>query len=265
MFEKALCEGWIDALPRENKASGGYTISTYLTHPYILLNYDETQYWKSAIAHEFGHAMHSYLSKKTQPYAKSSYTIFVAEVASLTNEILFTKYSLAKETDVKAKMQILADFLALFYLNVFNYTMLAEFELYVHESLWNGESLTANDLNNKFVEICDKYYGESITLTDNFECEWERKSHIYRDYYLYKYSTGLVVACAVANKILNDKTGVYLKKYKDFLSLGDALNPIDSLKVIDIDVTQKETYDFAFAMFEEYLNELKKLYNETKD
>ena len=262
MFEKALAEGWIDALPRENKASGGYTISTYLTHPYILLNYDETQYWKSAIAHEFGHAMHSYLSKKTQPYAKSDYTIFVAEVASLTNEILYTKYMLSKETDAKAKMQILADFLALFYLNVFNSSMLAEFELFVHDSLWNGESLTANDLNQKFVDICHNYFGDSVVLTENFECEWERKSHVYRDYYLYKYSTGLVVACAVASKILGDETGEYLKKYKSFLSLGDALNPIDSLKVIDIDVTEKETYNFAFSMFENYLNELENLYKQ---
>jgi len=263
MFEKALNDGWIDALPRENKASGGYTISTFLTHPYILLNYDSTQYWKSAIAHEFGHAMHSYLSKKTQPFAKSQYTIFVAEVASLTNEILLTKYSLGKDIDDSQRMQILADFLALFYLNVFNSTMLAEFELFVHDKLWQGESLTANDLNEKFVKICNEYYGDSVQLVENFECEWERKSHIYRDYYLYKYSTGLVVACAVASKILADKDGEYLKKYKTFLSLGDALNPMDSLKVIDIDVTSEETYKFAFNMFDEYLTQLNDIYKST--
>ena len=260
MFKTALDSGWIDALPRENKASGGYTISTYLTHPYILLNYDGTAYWKSAIAHEFGHAMHSYYSCKNQPLAKSSYTIFVAEVASLTNEILLSKYLLSKETDKQKKMQILADFLALFYLNVSNSSMLAEFEFFAHSMVWNGETLTHRELNDEYAKICKKYFGDSVTFTENFEYDWERKSHIFRDYYLYKYSTGLVCACAAASNILSDKTGEYVKKYKKFLSLGDSLSPLESLKVAGIDITDEKTYDFAFSMFEEYLNNLKNLY-----
>ena len=262
MFDRALSEGWIDALPREFKASGGYTISTYLTHPYILLNFDGTEYWKSAIAHEFGHAMHSYYSEKEQPFAKSSYTIFVAEVASLTNEILLSKYMLSKETNKEHRMQILADFLSLFYLNVFNSSMLAEFELYVHNEIWEKKSITANDLNQKFKSLCEKYFGDSVVLTKNYEYDWERKSHIFRDYYLYKYSTGLISACVVATKILSDRTGEYVKKYKKFLSLGDSMDPINSLKVADIDITSDETYKFGFDMFESYLNELKSLYEE---
>ena len=260
MFKKALEDGWIDALPRENKASGGYTIHTYLIHPYILLNYDGTNYWKSAIAHEFGHAMHSYYSAKSQPFAKSDYTIFVAEVASLTNEILLSEYMLRKETDKNAKMQIISDFLSLFYLNVYNSSMLAEFEIYAHESLDNGESLTGTDLTNKFAEIFKRYFSDSVEFTENFEYDWERKSHIFRDYYLYKYSTGLISACAIASNILSDKTGEFVKKYKQFLSLGDSLDPVASLKVAGIDIESEKTYEFAFNMFEDYLKNLKNIY-----
>ena len=117
-------------------------------------------------------------------------------------------------------------------------------------------------MNEKFIELCKKYYGESVTLNENYKYDWERKSHIFRDYYLYKYSTGLISACAVASKILNDKTGEYVKKYKQFLSLGNSLKPIDSLKIADIDITSEETYRFAFDMYKDYLNELKKLYEE---
>ncbi len=262
MFKKALDEGWFDVFPRENKASGGYTISTYSSHPYILLNYDGTAYWKSAIAHEFGHAMHSYYSCKAQPYSKADYTIFVAEVASLTNEILLTYYLLNKEKNKKRKMQIICNFLGTFYLNVFNSSMLAEFELYVHDSLWQGNSLTATDLNRKFVSLCDKYFNDSVTLTSGFEFDWERKSHIFRDYYLYKYSTGFISASAAAIKILNDKTGEYVKKYKNFLSLGGSLPPCESLLQADIDITSEDTYNFAFQLFENFLDELKSLNKE---
>ncbi len=262
VFDKALSDGWIDALPRENKASGGYTISAYASHPYILLNYDGTAYWKSAIAHEFGHAMHSFYSSQSQPVAKAQYTIFVAEIASLTNEILFTKFMLKKENNKQKKMQIIVEFLQLFYLNVFNSTMLAEFEKYAHDTLFEGGFLTAEKLNEKYVSLAKKYFGESVVLTENFEFDWQRKSHIFRDYYLYKYSTGLVSACAVATKLLSDKTGEYTKKYKKFLSLGGSTDPISSLKVAEIDITKKETFDFAFDMFESFLNELKALAKE---
>ncbi len=262
MFDKALNDGWIDAFPRENKASGGYTISNYTCHPYILLNYDGTAYWKSAIAHEFGHAMHSYYSCAAQPYPKADYTIFVAEVASLTNEILLTNHLLKKEKNARKKMQIICDFLGTFYLNVFNSTMLAEFEQYAHDSLWQGGVITATDLNKKFVSLCDKYFGDSVVLTKGYEYDWQRKSHIFRDYYLYKYSTGFIAASAVANKIINDKSGEYREKYKNFLSLGGSLPPQQSLLRAEIDINSEETYSFAFNLFEKYLNELKSLMKE---
>lgn len=261
-FKEAVSGGWIDAEPRDAKASGGYTISTYSVHPYILLNYDGTSYWKSAIAHEFGHAMHSHYSACSQPYAKHDYTIFVAEVASLTNEILLEYHLLEKCTEKQEKMQLLSDFLQLFYLNVYNSSMLAEFELFVHSKLDDRCTLTANDLNKKYIEICKKYFGDSVKFVKGFEFDWERKSHFFRDYYLYKYSTGLVCACSVAKHILSDKNGEYLKKYKKFLSLGDSLDPVNSLLVADIDIKSDEPYKVAFDMFEEFLNELEKLYLE---
>jgi oligoendopeptidase F len=259
VFEKALSEGWIDAFPRENKASGGYTIHTFSIHPYILLNYDETAHWKSAIAHEFGHAMHSYYSAQSQPYAKSNYTIFVAEVASLTNEILLTNYELEKEENKEKKIAIISEFLQNFYLNVFNSSMLAEFEIYVHESLQNGEVVSPSDLNKKYVELANKYFGNSVKLNDEYAYDWCRRSHFFRDYYLYKYSTGFICASAISKKILDDKTGEYVKKYKKFLSLGGSKDPVSSLLEADVDILSGATYKLAFDLFAKYLNELKKL------
>ncbi len=263
-FEEAVKLGWIDAFPRDNKASGGYTISAYSVHPYILLNYDGTAYWKSAIAHEFGHAMHSYYSAKSQPYEKHDYTIFVAEVASLTNELLLEHYMLAKTSDKNQKMQLLSDFLQLFYLNVFNSSMLAEFELFVHESLSNGKTLTGNELNKKYADLCKKYFGNSVTLAKHFEVDWSRKSHIFSDYYLYKYSTGLISACCIAQKIINDKSGEYIKKYKEFLCIGGSLSPIESLRVAEVDILSTQPYEFAFEMFDSFTNKLKELALEEK-
>lgn len=262
MFENAVKNGWIDALPRKNKASGGYTISAFGSHPYILLNFDGTQSWASAIAHEFGHAMHSYYSESTQPYSKAQYTIFVAEVASLTNEILYNYYLLQKETDKNKKIQIISELLQVFYLNVFDASLLAEFELYVHEELQKGVSLTAQELNNKYLELNNKYFENKVVLLDEYVYNWSRKHHIFRDYYLYKYSTGFVSAATVAQKIINDKTGEYLKKYKKFLSLGGSLDPVASLKIADVDILSDETYETAFALFDDYLKNLKSLTKE---
>ena len=261
VFDKAVNGGWIDAFPRENKKSGGYTISSYNDHPYILLNFDGTMDWASAIAHEFGHAMHSYYSAKSQPYPKYDYTLFVAEIVSLTNEILYNNYLLNKTTNKKLKMKLLADFIQLFELNVFDSSMLAEFELFAHDKLQAGESLTAEDYNNKFVELSKEYFG-NITMNKNYEFNWSRKSHIYRDYYLYKYSLGMCTACLISKRLLEDKTGEYLKKYKEFLSLGGSKDPISSLLVADVDVCSNKIYDGAFELFETYLKELKKLASE---
>lgn len=262
VFEKAVSEGWIDALPRDKKASGGYTISAFGSHPYILLNFDGTESWASAIAHEFGHAMHSYYSESSQPYSKAQYTIFVAEVASLTNEILYINYRLQNETDRLKKIQIISEFLQVFYLNVFDASLLAEFELYVHDELQKGVSLTAEDLNNKYLELNKKYFANKVVLTDEYVYNWSRKHHIFRDYYLYKYSTGFVSASVVAQKIMNDKDGEYLKKYKKFLSLGGSIDPVSSLKVAEVDILSNDTYDIAFNLFEKYLKELKRLTKE---
>lgn len=258
-FNEAVKNGWIDAFPRENKTSGGYTISSYGTHPYILLNFDGTREWVSALAHEFGHAMHSYYSAENQPFAKADYTLFVAEIVSLLNEILYNKYLLSKTTDRQEKMKLLAEFLQLFELNVFDSSMLVEFELFIHEELQKGNSLTAEDYSNKFKSLAESYFGDNVKLCKNYEYGWAGKSHIYRDYYLYKYSMGLCAACSLADKIINDKTGENLKKYKEFLSLGGALPPIEALKVAGIDVESDEMYVSAFKMFDEYLKELESL------
>lgn len=262
VFEKAINEGWIDALPRKNKASGGYTISAYGTHPYILLNFDGTANWASAIAHEFGHAMHSYYSDNAQPYAKSQYTIFVAEVASLTNEILYNYYKLNHETDKDKKIQIISELLQVFYSNVFDASMLAEFEIYVHEELQKGVSLTAEELNNKYLELNKKYFGNKVVLLEEYVYNWSRKLHIFRDYYLYKYSTGFISASTIAKKIIDDKSGEFLAKYKKFLSIGGSLDPVSSLKVADVDILSDETYEIAFNLFDEYLENLKSLTKE---
>jgi len=260
-FDEAVKNGWIDALPRENKTSGGYTISAFGVHPYILLNFDGTREWASALTHEFGHAMHSYYSAENQPYAKSSYTLFVAEIVSLLNEILYNRYLISKTTDKKEKMKLLAEFLQLFELNVFDSSMLAEFELFIHEQNQNGESVTAEDYTNKFKELAQRYFGKGVKLCKNYEYGWSRKSHIYRDYYLYKYSMGLCCACSLAEDILNDKTGESLKRYRKFLTLGGSMAPVEELKIAGLDVLSDEIYNKAFKMFENYLKNLENLAN----
>lgn len=260
-FEYAVENGWIDAFTRENKTSGGYTISAYDSHPYILLNFDGTREWASALAHEFGHAMHSYYSAKSQPYAKADYTLFVAEIVSLLNEILYNKYLISKTTEKKEKMKLIAEFLQLFELNVFDSSMLAEFELFIHDEIQKGNSLTAEDYSNKFKSLAESYFGKNVKLCKNYEYGWSRKSHIYRDYYLYKYSLGLCTACALSEDILNDNTGKSLEKYKKFLTLGGSLDPISELKVAGIDILSDEIYDKAFKMFDSYLRDLEYLLN----
>ena len=264
VFDEAVNGGWIDAFPRENKRSGGYTISTYAEHPYILLNFDGTFEWASALAHEFGHAMHSYYAAKSQPYSKYEYTLFVAEVVSLTNEILYNKYLLTKTENIEQKIMLLSSFLQLFELNVYDSSMLAEFELFAHDKLQAGESLTAKDYNDKYASLIKEYFGDTVKFTKNYEVNWSRKGHIYRDYYLYKYSLGLSAACSIAKNLLEDKTGEALKKYKEFLRIGGAKDPISSLKVAGVDVLDGKFYDGAFAMFEDYLNQLKVLAKEKK-
>lgn len=260
-FNEAVENGWIDAFTRENKTSGGYTISAYTSHPYILLNFDGTREWASALAHEFGHAMHSFYSAKNQPYVKADYTLFVAEIVSLLNEILYNKYLISKTNDKKEKMKLIAEFLQLFELNVFDSSMLAEFELFIHDEIQKGNSLTAEDYSNKFKELASSYFGKNVKICKNYEYGWSRKSHIYRDYYLYKYSLGLCSACALSENILNDKTGKSLANYKKFLTLGGSLDPISELKIAGLDVTKDEIYDKAFKMFEDYLSELENLAN----
>lgn len=258
-FNEAVENGWIDAFPRENKTSGGYTISAFGTHPYILLNFDGTREWASALTHEFGHAMHSYYSAENQPFVKSEYTLFVAEIVSLLNEILYNRYLISKTSDKREKMKLLAEFLQLFELNVYDSSMLAEFELFIHEEIDKGESLTAEDYTNKFKQLAESYFGKGVKLCKNYEFGWSRKSHIYRDYYLYKYSLGLCSACTLAENILSDKTGEALAKYRKFLTLGGSMDPVSELKVAGLDVLSDDIYKKAFGMFEEYLNELENL------
>lgn len=257
-FNEAVENGWIDAFPRENKTSGGYTISAFSSHPYILLNFDGTREWASALAHEFGHAMHSYYSANNQPFPKYDYTLFVAEIVSLLNEILYNNYLISKTTNKKEKMKLLAEFLQLFELNVFDSSMLAEFELYIHEKLAKGESLTSEDYSNKFKQLAQSYFGNDVKLTKNYEYGWSRKSHIYRDYYLYKYSLGLCCACSLAEDILTDKSGKSLENYKKFLTLGGSLDPVSELKIAGLDVLNDKIYDKAFKRFEAFLSELEK-------
>jgi len=187
--------------------------------------------------------------------------LFVAEIVSLLNEILYNRYLISKTTDKKEKMKLLAEFLQLFELNVFDSSMLAEFELFIHEQNQNGESVTAEDYTNKFKELAQRYFGKGVKLCKNYEYGWSRKSHIYRDYYLYKYSMGLCCACSLAEDILNDKTGESLKRYRKFLTLGGSMAPVEELKIAGLDVLSDEIYNKAFKMFENYLKNLENLAN----
>ncbi|NTV90393.1 MAG: oligoendopeptidase F [Clostridiales bacterium] len=257
-LQNAFDTGWIDVYENEGKTSGAYSWGTHLTHPYVLLNYQGTINDVFTIAHEMGHALHSFYTNRTQPYIYSDYRIFVAEVASTVNESLLIKYMLKNTTDKKEKAYLLNHYLEEFRGTIFRQTMFAEFEKLVHERMEAGEALTQQELNRIYRELNVRYFGSEVTVDSDIDLEWARIPHFYTSFYVYKYATGLSAAASLSHQILTEGKPA-VDRYLGFLSSGSSDYPLELLKAAGVDLSSPKPVEDAMKVFEEILTELEKL------
>ncbi len=251
---------WIDVYPTEGKRSGAYSAGADV-HPYVLLNHTGTLDSQFTLAHEMGHAMHSYLSNKHQNPVDSNYVIFVAEVASTCNEALLMEYLLGKTTDKKERAYLINHYLDQFKGTLYRQTMFAEFELNIGRMAAEGKTLTADVLSAEYKRLNEMYYGPDMVVDDFIAMEWARIPHFYYNYYVFQYATGYSAAIALSRKIL-DGGEKELQDYLGFLSGGCSKTPIDLLKGAGVDMTAPEPVDQALALFGKLLDEMEEL---TKD
>lgn len=258
LLDQSFNEGWIDVYENKGKRSGAYSWGTYGVHPYVLLNYNGTTHDVFTIAHELGHAMHSYYSNKSNPHASADYTIFVAEIASTVNEVLLIKHLLKTTKDKALRKYLLSYYLDMFRTTVFRQTMFSEFERYAHMLIEKGDAITPQKLCKHYLKLNKKYYGKSVRHDNLISYEWARIPHFYRAFYVYKYATGMISAVSIANMILEDKTGKALEGYKKFLSAGGSMAPLDILNLAGVNLKEQSGFDYAMNEFKWALDMLKK-------
>ena len=257
ILASAFTDGWVDVYENKGKKSGAYSWGCYGVHPFVLLNYHETTHDIFTIAHELGHALHSYYSNANQCEEKAGYTIFVAEIASTVNEVLLLKHLLKTATG-EFRKYLLSYYLDMFRTTLFRQTMFSEFEVAAHTMVEKGIPVTADSLSNAYYELNKKYYGESVNHNDLIRYEWARIPHFYRSYYVYKYATGITTAVTIADNILTYGEE-YFAKYRKFLSAGGSLAPLDIIRLADVDLETSAPYEKAMSEFEKTLKELEEL------
>ncbi len=251
---------WIDVYQNEGKRSGAYSAGA-LVHPYVLLNYTGTLDSQFTLAHEMGHALHSYLSNKYQNYVDASYVIFVAEVASTCNEALLMEYLLARTTDKKERAYLLNHFLEQFKGTLYRQVMFAEFELNIGKMVSEGKTLTADALCQEYRRLNEMYFGPDMVVDDRIAMEWARIPHFYYDYYVFQYATGYSAAIALSRRILSEGAPA-VKDYLEFLSGGCSKSPIDLLKGAGVDMTTPAPVEEALSLFDRLLDEMEALTEE---
>ena len=260
-YQSILREGydkrWIDVYPNPGKRSGAYSAGARI-HPYVLLNYTGTLDSQFTLAHEMGHAIHSYRSNRDQPVIYSDYVIFVAEVASTCNEALLMEHLLAKTTDKKERAALINHFLEQFKGTLYRQTMFAEFELRMGEMNAAGEALTAEALCREYRALNKRYFGPGLVLDQQIDLEWARIPHFYYNYYVFQYATGYAAAIALSRRILKEGEPA-VQDYLAFLSGGCSKDPIDLLKDAGVDMTASEPVEQALALFDELLDEMERL------
>ena len=250
---------WIDVYETPGKTSGAYSFGSYNSVPYSLMNYTDTLNDVFTLIHEMGHSMHSYYTRKTQPYTYGDHSIFTAEVASTVNESLLIKYLLENEKDIEVRKYLINFYLEQFRATLFRQTMFAEFEHMCHDYVENNGSLTPSWLNEEYEKLNQKYYGNSIEKDEYIKYEWARIPHFYRAYYVYQYATGFSAATSLSKRILEGgekERDDYLK----FLSLGSSKYPVDLLKIAGVDMTSTKPVSEAMQTFNTLLDELERLY-----
>ena len=258
LLRKGVEERWIDVLENEGKRGGAYSSGSSRPHPYVLLNHKDNLDCMFTLAHEMGHALHSWHSTENQPVAYADYVIFVAEVASTCNEILLMRHLLDRTSDRKERAYLLNHFLEEFKGTLFRQTMFAEFELWMGRTAESGASLTADVLCEKYLELNKKYFGPDMISDDEIALEWARIPHFFYDYYVFQYATGFSAAVAIANRILAEGADA-VADYKRFLSGGCSTDPISLLKIAGVDMGSPKPVESALEFFGQLLDEFEEL------
>lgn len=251
----------IDVVESKNKVTGAYSGGSYDTDPYELLNWEDNLDSLYTLVHETGHSMHSYYTRNTQPYVYGDYPIFVAEIASTTNENILTEYFLKQDLDPKTRAFVLNHFLDSFKGTLFRQTQFAEFEQFIHEADQNGEPLTSTMLDDYYEKLNARYYGDGVNSHSEIAKEWSRIPHFYYNFYVYQYATGFAAATALANKIVNGGAEDR-QAYLTYLKSGSSDYPVEIMKKAGIDMTKPDYLEDAFKTFEARLDEFESLLNQ---
>ncbi len=258
ILKEAFENSWIDVYPQTGKRSGAYSAGSFDTEPYILMNYTDNLDSVFTLAHELGHSVHSYYSRKNNDFIYSGYTIFVAEVASTTNELILLDYLMKNASSDEEKIYLIDFYIDSFKSTVFRQTMFAEFEKLTHEAVENNQVLTLEDFNEIFYKLNQDYFGEAVISDEDIQLEWARIPHFYNNFYVYKYATGFSTAVKLAKNILEGDQEA-LEKYINFLKDGGNNFPLDQLKAAGADISKKETINEAMEVFKGLVEELEEL------
>ncbi len=257
ILNKGLTSGWIDVYENKGKQTGAYSWGVYGVHPFVLLNYNDRIEDVSTLAHEMGHAIHSYYSQAAQPYATSQYTIFTAEVASTTNEILLNDFLVKTTKDPHKKLYLINQYLEMVRATVYRQTMFAEFEKLIYAKAEAGETLTADLLDELWHALNVKYYGPETVVDAEIDIEWARIPHFYANFYVYQYVTGFAAATSLAEQVLTESTGAQ-QRYIDFLKSGGSDYPINILNNAGVDMSTPQPVELTLNRFSSMLDELEK-------
>ena len=258
-LEEAFNDGWIDVYNSKGKRGGAYSAGCFDTVPYVLLNYEDTLNDVSTLAHELGHSMHSYYSCKNNDRIYADYKIFVAEVASTTNELLLNDYLLNKVESKEEKLEILSNLMNLYYTTIVRQTMFSEFERDIYKLREDENQITHDILEDKYLTLCKKYFGNNVIVDDKIKYEWSRIPHFYYGFYVYKYATSISAATYIKEQLVSDPS--FVDKYIKFLSSGGSMDPLDELKLVDVDLTDSKVIDSAMDKFNYYIDEFNRLKN----
>ena len=259
LLQRGFDSGWIDVYENEGKRSGAYSWGCYDSHPYVLLNYSGALSDVFTLAHEMGHALHSFYSHQDQPYIYAGYRIFVAEVASICNEMLLVQYLIGQAKDTEEKKYLINYLLEQFRTTLYRQTMFAEFEKLIHQKKGEGQTLTAKALCDIYYELNTKYFGEDTTVDPAIAMEWARIPHFYTPFYVYQYATGFAAALSISHKILAGEPGI-LENYRKFLGGGCSLDCMDLLKLCGVDMESPAPVKEALGIFDKYLDEFAELF-----
>ena len=249
---------WVDVYETEGKRGGAYSWGSYSSHPFVLMNYNDTINNMFTLAHEMGHAMHSFLSNRKQPYQKASYSIFVAEVASTLNEGLLLDYLLRKADDDKQKLFLLNRQIDNTLGTFLNQVMFARFELMIHETIEKGDALSPDSMSEMWKELTRKYYGSAMEPDDSTKYKWARIPHFYWNFYVYQYATSYAASQAILKRFLGGEDGL-IEKYLGLISSGGNDYPIEQLRKCGVDMTTSDPVEATIQLFSQQVDELEKI------